>query len=165
VPTSPGRDEVQDRDLLYRALFEIRAELRAVRAGLARLGVDGDDTPGEAIVHVPRAPFADDLAVPMFTPAPSDPEMEVAYEPPAPLAFDAADTHFEIEDAPPAGAARPPESFAQALEDGLPLPTIEEAESLLIAEALKRYEGNRRLSADALGISERTLYRKIRDDE
>jgi len=45
--------------------------------------------------------------------------------------------------------------------DGKDLPTLEEAEKLLISKALDRFEGNRRKSADALGISERTLYRKI----
>ncbi len=58
-----------------------------------------------------------------------------------------------------------PESFEAALADGLPLPTMEEAEAALIAEALRRFEGNRRQSAEALGISERTLYRKLKDDE
>ncbi len=41
------------------------------------------------------------------------------------------------------------------------LPTLEEAEKELISRALTLYEGNRRKSAEALGISERTLYRKI----
>lgn len=45
--------------------------------------------------------------------------------------------------------------------EGKDLPTLEEAEKLLISKALERFEGNRRKSADALGISERTLYRKI----
>jgi DNA-binding NtrC family response regulator len=42
-----------------------------------------------------------------------------------------------------------------------PLPTIEEAEKALIVEALRRFDGNRRETARALGISERTLYRKL----
>lgn len=41
------------------------------------------------------------------------------------------------------------------------LPTLEDAERELISRALNLYEGNRRKSAEALGISERTLYRKI----
>jgi len=41
------------------------------------------------------------------------------------------------------------------------LPTLEEAEKHLISRALNQFEGNRRKSAEALGISERTLYRKI----
>ncbi len=42
---------------------------------------------------------------------------------------------------------------------------MEEAERALIIEALRRFDGNRRQTADALGISERTLYRKIKDLE
>ena len=42
---------------------------------------------------------------------------------------------------------------------------MEEAEQALIAEALRRFDGNRRQTAKALGISERTLYRKIKDLE
>ena len=95
----------------------------------------------------------------------------MTYEPPAPPALDAPDATFEIEGdasfdrfgtAPAFGA--PPESLEQVLSDGLPLPTMEEAEAALIAEALRRYDGNRRQSAEALGISERTLYRKLREE-
>lgn len=41
--------------------------------------------------------------------------------------------------------------------------TLQEVEEALIAQALERYHGNRRLAAEALDISERTLYRKIKD--
>ena len=44
-----------------------------------------------------------------------------------------------------------------------PLPSIEEAEKSLILEALRRFEGNRRQTSRALGISERTLYRKLQN--
>ena len=40
---------------------------------------------------------------------------------------------------------------------------LEEMERKLIIAALKRFDGNRRLAAKVLGISERTLYRKIVD--
>lgn len=40
---------------------------------------------------------------------------------------------------------------------------LEEMERKLIISALKRFDGNRRLAAKVLGISERTLYRKIVD--
>ncbi|PSQ68258.1 MAG: sigma-54-dependent Fis family transcriptional regulator, partial [Bacteroidetes bacterium QH_1_61_8] len=33
----------------------------------------------------------------------------------------------------------------------------------LISRALKQFDGNRRKTAKALGISERTLYRKLKD--
>jgi len=41
------------------------------------------------------------------------------------------------------------------------IPSIEEAEKVLIELALKRFEGNRRKASEALGVSERTLYRKL----
>jgi DNA-binding NtrC family response regulator len=40
---------------------------------------------------------------------------------------------------------------------------LEEMERKLIISALKRFEGNRRMAAKTLGISERTLYRKLID--
>ena len=55
----------------------------------------------------------------------------------------------------PAVAARPSPSAALA---GL---TLGQAEELLIRTALEAQAGNRERAAKALGISERTLYRKI----
>ena len=45
------------------------------------------------------------------------------------------------------------------------IPSLEDSERRLIEEALKRYNGNRRQTAEVLGISERTLYRKIKEYE
>lgn len=50
--------------------------------------------------------------------------------------------------------------FEQQLLDN-EIPSLEEAEKYLIIKSLQKYEGNRRKAADVLGISERTLYRKI----
>ncbi len=41
--------------------------------------------------------------------------------------------------------------------------SLENMERKLIEEAIKRFDGNRRLAAETLGISERTLYRKLTD--
>lgn len=43
--------------------------------------------------------------------------------------------------------------------------TLEEIEKQMILRNLERFNGNRRIVAEKLGISERTLYRKIRDYE
>lgn len=45
--------------------------------------------------------------------------------------------------------------------DGEKIPSLEETEQFLIKKALKIYAGNRRKASEALGISERTLYRKL----
>lgn len=41
------------------------------------------------------------------------------------------------------------------------IPSLEIAEKILITKALRVFKGNRRKAAEALGVSERTLYRKI----
>ena len=41
--------------------------------------------------------------------------------------------------------------------------SLEEMERRMITDSLARYKGNRRLAARALKISERTLYRKIKE--
>lgn len=41
------------------------------------------------------------------------------------------------------------------------IPSIEKTEQFLIEQALRKFEGNRRKASEALGISERTLYRKL----
>jgi DNA-binding NtrC family response regulator len=53
-------------------------------------------------------------------------------------------------------------AVVQDAEDERPL-SIEQMERKLITEALERFKGNRRVAARALDISERTLYRKIKE--
>lgn len=48
-----------------------------------------------------------------------------------------------------------------ALFSGDSLPSVEQAEEFLIKKALEKYHGSRRSAAKALGMSERTLYRKM----
>lgn len=161
-PAAGGpRDEARERELLYRALLELRMEVREVREWLQRFA--GSTGGGASGLHLPAA-FEDADAAP-FADGVLDAEHEVAYEPPpVPAPTDAADTLFEIEEGGDGQAtAAAPETLEDALAVGLPLPTMEEAEAALIREALRRFDGNRRQTAEALGISERTLYRKIKD--
>jgi DNA-binding NtrC family response regulator len=67
------------------------------------------------------------------------------------------DVPYEIQSEDENGAAAPPDRAA--------MPTLEDAERRLITEALRRFDGNRRQTARALGISERTLYRKLKEFE
>ena len=41
--------------------------------------------------------------------------------------------------------------------------SLDDMERRMIAEALERHKGNRRIAARVLNISERTLYRKIKE--
>jgi len=51
---------------------------------------------------------------------------------------------------------------AEVVEDSL---SLEEMEKNLIRKALKKHNNRRKEAADDLGISERTLYRKIKEYE
>ena len=156
-PVTGAPDDVREREVVYGALLEIRAEVREVRDLVRRLA--GAPVPEGAIMRLPE-PRGPEPRLPEPFMA-ETPAQTVAYEPPDDDAPDygAAETTFEIET-----PLRPlPESIESVLAAGLPLPTMEAAETALIREALRRYDGNRRRAADALGISERTLYRKIRD--
>ena len=75
------------------------------------------------------------------------------------------DDEFEDDFSGAPASFGPPETIDAALAQGMDLPTIEEAEQALLREALRRFDGNRRQTAEALGISERTLYRKVKDLE
>lgn len=59
-----------------------------------------------------------------------------------------------------ANAQHPPDPMAINADTSL---SMSEMEHKLIAEALQRFKGNRRAAARALNISERTLYRKIKE--
>jgi transcriptional regulator with PAS, ATPase and Fis domain len=48
-------------------------------------------------------------------------------------------------------------------QNGNGILTMDEMERRMISTALNRNKGNRRLAARELSISERTLYRKIKD--
>ncbi|MGA9115363.1 MAG: sigma-54 dependent transcriptional regulator [Bacteroidota bacterium] len=56
--------------------------------------------------------------------------------------------------------ARPADAYVAGSASDL---SLEEMERSVIAEALQRFKGNRRVAARALNISERTLYRKIKE--
>lgn len=127
----------RERELIYRALIELRGEVKelkdqiALLVNAARTNTPVSDPGRMLVVHEDRTP-----------PSP--------YIEDAPFEFDAE-----------------PDDLASLIEEPAAheLPTLEDAERTLILSALKRFDNNRRLTAEALGISERTLYRKIKDIE
>lgn len=55
----------------------------------------------------------------------------------------------------------PEEQEVSQFFDTNEIPSIEETEQFLIKKALQKFDGNRRKASETLGISERTLYRKL----
>ena len=173
---SGDEGDARERELIYRALMELRAELSDVKGMLARIVGNAGALPA-AYPEVPvrfdpgaGRDFGAGHGTFDFVSGDASRFREEAgtvYEGPI------EDVSYEIEDDEDELVAETdgvePDDAAELdtalrLGEGT-LPTMEEAEQALIAEALRRFDGNRRQTAKALGISERTLYRKIKDLE
>ena len=141
--------ESRERELVYRALLELRMEVRELKDQIRELVSNvGVAVPGEALAR-------------------SDVEGK---RPNFVIVRDADRDDFSslIEDVPyeiQQEEETSPENGSEPTVPGPAMPTLEDAEKLLITEALKRFDGNRRQTARALGISERTLYRKLKELE
>ena len=170
VPVAAARDErpgdadARERELIYRALLELRMEMRelkeqvgrlrpgvavpremAERGGLASGGQRGFVIVRDAVNADDYASLVEDVPYEMA----SD---EAMYAPPT----------ANAPDVPPEPGSNGSRNDNTEDEEA-PLPTLEDAERQLITEALRRFDSNRRQTAKALGISERTLYRKIKE--
>ncbi len=126
----------RERELIYRALLEMRGEVKELKEQIA------------ALVAATRTGM----------PSVQDPSrLLVMHE-------ETGNGGSFIEDAP--YEFEPSADYTPAEEEpDSKMPTLEDAERTLILSALKRFENNRRQTAEALGISERTLYRKLKEIE
>ena len=141
----------REREIVYRALVELRMEIRELKEQVGQLVAGG------SLHVVPRGLLErgdSDLVV-----VKADDEQQ----------FDSfiEEVPYEIEQDDESSAANGQSRPASQplINEDQPLPTLEDAERRLIDEALKRFGGNRRQTARALGISERTLYRKLKEAE
>jgi DNA-binding NtrC family response regulator len=164
----PAAGGGREQELIYRALLELRMEVRELKDLVRRMG--------GAVPALPPGPTLDASEL-----AEGEEFAYIPDDPPAEYHGAAEDVPYEIEleePGPFSGGYDP--RYAEAFGQGAdgpdvgdsplhigsgPLPTVEEAEQALITEALRRFGGNRRQTAKALGISERTLYRKLKDLE
>ena len=179
-----GEGDARERELLYRAILEMRMEMRDMKDQLQTLAsnigvavpreiVERGDFPSErGDFVIVRDANSNDLNVRRESSNAGEPNRDSFIE----------DVAYEIESeeptAPsPTSSSSPPSAPVSSAEhpNGQPgappeeedaddpLPTLEEAEHNLIRKALHHFDGNRRQTSKALGISERTLYRKLKD--
>lgn len=181
----------RERELLYRAVLELRMDMREVKEQLHALGRNiGVAVPRALLEHGDFPGQASDYVV-----MPGGVAQDVRNRgEDVDYGSIIEDVVYEIEDdgpdAPRAGRESAPADAVGAAAEREPpeqrafsgsganeearrengedfseeeLPTLEDAEHHLIRRALRRFDGNRRQTARALGISERTLYRKLKD--
>jgi len=129
--------EFSDRELLYKVLFEMRKDINDIKkvvADILQTG-DTDKTIEGSNAHLIRKLYDDiDLM--------ENNDSGVKLHQPVPQEF-----HEPIQD-------------SEIVEESL---SIMHKEMDLIRKALQKYGGRRKKAADELGISERTLYRKIKE--
>ncbi len=135
----PNPGNLSERDILYSVLFDMKrdiTELKKVISEIAQGNMPHDFSYDE---HRSLHPAIYPEPTPFITPTPTP-----IYEPVNPT-IETEDVGFQD---------------VNEEEDSL---SLEKREIDLIKKALQKHNGKRRLAAEELGISERTLYRKIND--
>ena len=134
-----GKEDFSERDLLYKVLFDMKRDMVELKKLVADIVEHGGVAP--AFANNPQA----------MNQLYRDIEMPAGNHEP----------QFTIQQP----VINKPDAFnithdAEEVEESL---SLIEKESDLIRKALKKHKGKRKLAANELGISERTLYRKIKE--
>src|SRR5690606_29940386 len=130
-------------DLLYKVLFDMKKDMVELKKLVVEIIQNGVNS---RIVE-DHSPYINKLYRDVDSPAPEQ------LAPPSTLTIHhpqgkSEDYHFHTQEA------------EEVEEESL---SLVEKESDLIKKALKKHKGKRKSAAQELGISERTLYRKIKD--
>lgn len=139
--------ERRDRELVYRALVELSSDISDVKKMLGNFIYSTISNKG--IKALP--PHQQDFETP-------EPELNINLGNQTLLGMSSvpnsrANQESEI--------IEPEEQEVSQFFDTNEIPSIEETEQFLIKKALQKFDGNRRKASETLGISERTLYRKL----
>lgn len=144
-----GGTTMQEREILYKLLFEMKNDLSSLKSLIQELIVSNN-------LRVSDSENLRALQVPTSLPAPSNIDD---------LPQRVQDI-FEEEEQAPSKQIRPviieddAYDSSEIVEESL---SLEENEKELIRKALRKHNGKRKEAAEDLGISERTLYRKIKE--
>jgi transcriptional regulator with PAS, ATPase and Fis domain len=131
----PFGNELNERELLYKVLFEMRREINDLKKIVFEM-VQDDVNPKQWIKENPKVLHK------LFKDRLPDEQLE-----------DDMTIHHTFE------THTDPVEASEVLEESL---SLERSELDLIKKALEKHSGKRKNAADELGISERTLYRKIK---
>jgi len=143
--------ERRDRELVYRALVELRTDISDVKKMLANFMYSTMSS--KDIKALPPAMQSNmdnsDIS-----------EMNINLNEHATLGMkEMPSKEDDIDDGNEVQESE--ESSLVNFFGGDEIPSIEATEQFLIKQALDKYDGNRRRASETLGISERTLYRKL----
>lgn len=144
-------DFSNEREILYKILFDMKADLNDLRKLTLELMQNGNSSKvQESNKNLIQRIYGQDGQRENFDNLPSTQVCQA----PAPVHTDTLEAHDEDDD-------DGNYLFAETVEEEETL-RLEEKEIEMIKKALDRNKGKRKAAADELGISERTLYRKIK---
>ena len=142
VPLTGAENEhsfEKERELLYQILFDLRREVTEIKRFVGM--TSGTNSEPGLLARTAVTTYVDSNLVPVHPTAKTVKEEE-------------RNTYLAAEEVKDSEAAP---------ETGRGVESLEEIEKNMIRKTLERTGGNRRLAAGQLGISERTLYRKIKE--
>ncbi len=142
-------ESLSERDLLYKVLFDLKSDVTDLKKLVSEIiENDGQIHPKMADKHnrLLKTDTAQQIKEPPRVETPTPYVIDVPTNPTAPVEYNQAG---KIED------------ISHELEDDDSL-SIEKKEKELIIKALRKNNNKRKYAAQDLGISERTLYRKIK---
>ena len=143
LPREDTPEGMTERDLLYRVLFDMKKDIAELRAQVNNMS-SGRPTETNYVQATPVTQIGDTVVTRVNQNEPEEAEQEFVEFVPA------EETHYGVVST---GSTSPmPETLS-----------LEHHEKEMIIRALGAHKGKRKDAAKALGISERTLYRKINE--
>ncbi len=140
-----SKDDFSERDILYKVLFDMKKDMVDLKKLVVELIQNGVDSSS----FDQNAPYINQLYQEV-SPVPAHLYNEELNSRPTIIHNPAVSNNYMPLDT----------QDVEEVEESL---SLVEKESDLIKKALKKYKGKRKAAAQELGISERTLYRKIKD--
>ncbi len=146
IDNAESKDNFTERDILYKVLFDMKADMADLKKLVFKM-LEGSESEKE-ILEEHRGLFDS-----VEQPVPTRIEKSVEEEPPT-LVISSQEDEIdgEVQDI----------THEMDFEDSL---LLEKKEKEMIIRALKKNNNKRKYAAEDLGISERTLYRKIKQYE
>ena len=144
IPENGGSESINERELMYKFLFDMKKDLTDLKKiVLEMVSQNGEiDLDHDQTSMINR--FYSDVQTPSNTTKilpPAKPNDEADFN------FDSKNNDSSYEE-------------HEEVEESL---SLEDREKELIQKALEKHKGKRKYAASELGISERTLYRKIKE--
>lgn len=149
-----GKSNFEEREILYKLLFEMKSDLNDLKSLVFEMIKRND-------LKVPDLRNLRQLDVPSFPNSSSRESFEEERNrfSSSNSNYHSGQSEFQPDDSQPIIIENPDYDHVEEVEEIL---SLEDMEKRMIDKALKKYKGRRKEAAQELKISERTLYRKIK---